>query len=500
MELKISGIYSEPVSVALRKNDGSLSQEVEKRVAAMDNGDARIIEALRLRWCENHHVEQPLTRTVISTHAVIAHRGAAYDAPESTAASYLLARDLGVDYLELDLQRTEDGKLVAFHDDDLRRTTNIAEVFPKRARDPINTFKLSELQQLDAGTWFNRKYPGRARPSFAGLPILTLDEVIGIAEGGTNRPGLYIETKRPELFPHIEEDLKRKLQEHRWIAYDLRLMSPLESEGGIPTAGNNLIVVAAVKNVLHFRIFGGDGKMAVDTDEATLKPQAVPIEGLRKQLASLWPPHKLTDEESARVISAITSIVGHPLGDASPAFTGSGGGWIRVGETSARVVMQSYEISSLKLLHSLMPQVPKILLLWLGDPYMKPRWPESYEGGPGGDIASFYARQEVKCVSEFDRWLKAASELGAVGVGAPARLIRGGEESYMDLVETWMNHRAHKKGLLVHAYTVDEREDFAALCDRGVDGFFTNRPEELLNHYGRRPKDSKAEIFKRYNY
>ena len=51
--------------------------------------------------------------------AVIAHRGASFDAPESTAAAYTLARDLGADYLEMDLQRSQDGELIALHDNSL---------------------------------------------------------------------------------------------------------------------------------------------------------------------------------------------------------------------------------------------------------------------------------------------------------------------------------------------------------------------------------------------
>ena len=51
--------------------------------------------------------------------AVIAHRGASYYAPEETEPAYLLARDLGATYLELDLQRTKEGVLIAFHDDTL---------------------------------------------------------------------------------------------------------------------------------------------------------------------------------------------------------------------------------------------------------------------------------------------------------------------------------------------------------------------------------------------
>ena len=75
---------------------------------------------------------------------------------------------------------------------------------------------------------------------------------------------------------------------------DLRLMSSVNNVSGIPTAGKNLIIVAAVNNVLHFRIFDGDGKMVVDTDEKRLTEQARQIEDLKKQLESLWPPHELT--------------------------------------------------------------------------------------------------------------------------------------------------------------------------------------------------------------
>ncbi|HDS1734061.1 glycerophosphodiester phosphodiesterase family protein [Pseudomonas sp. BP8] len=150
--------------------------------------------------------------------AVIAHRGASHDAPESTRPAYLLARELGADYLELDLQRTRDGVLVVVHDDVLARTSNVAERFPERAGSPVSAFTLAELKSLDAGSWFNRAYPERARASFKGLPILTLDEVIDIAEGNPERrPGLYIETKMPGQFPGIERDLAARLSARGWL-------------------------------------------------------------------------------------------------------------------------------------------------------------------------------------------------------------------------------------------------------------------------------------------
>ncbi|ALE89325.1 glycerophosphodiester phosphodiesterase [Pseudomonas versuta] len=150
--------------------------------------------------------------------AVIAHRGASFDAPESTAASYKLARDLGADYLEMDLQRSKDGVLFALHDNGLLRTTDVAKKFPERKDSPASAFTLAELKTLDAGSWFNQAYPQRARPSFVGLPILTLDEIIDIAQGNPqHKPGLYIETKEPKQFPGIERDLKNKLTERGWL-------------------------------------------------------------------------------------------------------------------------------------------------------------------------------------------------------------------------------------------------------------------------------------------
>jgi glycerophosphoryl diester phosphodiesterase len=135
--------------------------------------------------------------------AVIAHRGASYDAPESTAAAYKVARDLGADYLEMDLQRT----------------TDVATKFPERKDAPANEFTWKELQTLDAGSWFNAAYPDRARPGFVGLKILSLDDIIKIAEGNPqHKPGLYIETKEPKQFPGIEADLKNKLLDKGWLS------------------------------------------------------------------------------------------------------------------------------------------------------------------------------------------------------------------------------------------------------------------------------------------
>ena len=148
---------------------------------------------------------------------VIGHRGSEYWAPENTVAAFALARELGADYLETDVQRTKDGKLIVFHDDDFARNTNCAEVFPGREKDPIGTFTYAEMMKLDVGTWYNKKNPTRARESFKGTKIPTFDQYISSAEGSVNQPGLLIELKKPSAYPGIEKEIIAALTKRGWI-------------------------------------------------------------------------------------------------------------------------------------------------------------------------------------------------------------------------------------------------------------------------------------------
>ena len=136
-------------------------------------------------------------------------------------------------------------------------------------------------------------------------------DVIAKAEAKSAAGG---EEEAPRL-QCIHDELTETLR--KLGGFDLRLMSSLNDVSGIPTEGKNLIIVAAVNNVLRFRICAGDGKVVVDTDEKSLTEQARQIEDLREQLKSLWPPHELTWSDKDRIITAVTSIVGHTPGGAS---------------------------------------------------------------------------------------------------------------------------------------------------------------------------------------
>lgn len=144
----------------------------------------------------------------------IAHRGASAYAPENTIPAFTLGADQGAVFVEIDLQRTKDGQLVALHDLTLDRTTDVATVFPDRARPApddeervphwwLEDFTLDELRRLDAGSWFD--------PAFAGTRIPTFDEIIEALRG---RAGIFIELKAPERYPGIEGEMMAVLERH----------------------------------------------------------------------------------------------------------------------------------------------------------------------------------------------------------------------------------------------------------------------------------------------
>ena len=73
--------------------------------------------------------ELAAVRDYVPLYAVIAHRGSTYWAPEETESAWRWAREMSADYLESDLQCSKDGVIIANHDDNLKRTTNIEAVF-----------------------------------------------------------------------------------------------------------------------------------------------------------------------------------------------------------------------------------------------------------------------------------------------------------------------------------------------------------------------------------
>ncbi|MFJ9341204.1 glycerophosphodiester phosphodiesterase [Streptomyces sp. NPDC101733] len=138
---------------------------------------------------------------------VYAHRGASAYAPENTLEAIDLAMWLGIDWVENDVQRTKDGELVVIHDDTLARTTDVEQVFPDRKPWRVKDFTAAEIARLDAGSWY--------APRFAGARVPTLREYMERVQD--NRQSLLLEIKKPELYPGIEGQTLRLLEDTGWL-------------------------------------------------------------------------------------------------------------------------------------------------------------------------------------------------------------------------------------------------------------------------------------------
>ncbi len=96
------------------------------------------------------------------------HRGGTYgSAPDNSLAALRLAFSEGAAGVEVDTRLTSDGVAVCFHDATVDRTTN--------GSGPVDSFTLTELQALDAGSKYD--------PSFAGEKVPSLTEALLEAKG-----------------------------------------------------------------------------------------------------------------------------------------------------------------------------------------------------------------------------------------------------------------------------------------------------------------------------
>lgn len=93
---------------------------------------------------------------------IYAHRGASKYAPENTMPAFQLALDMNADGIETDVQLTKDGVPILIHDEKLKRTTTGSGY--------VKDYTLEELQQLDAGSWFDA--------TFTGTKLITLEQLL----------------------------------------------------------------------------------------------------------------------------------------------------------------------------------------------------------------------------------------------------------------------------------------------------------------------------------
>lgn len=126
-------------------------------------------------------------QTPVPYSLVIAHRGSSFDAPENTHAAFERAITDGADGIELDVRLARDGVPVCIHDAMLNRTA----LRSGRISQTLST----ELAEMDAGTWFNRRFPKRADTSYSSARVPTLAEALGCCRAAKRKLSIYIEMK-----------------------------------------------------------------------------------------------------------------------------------------------------------------------------------------------------------------------------------------------------------------------------------------------------------------
>lgn len=132
---------------------------------------------------------------------VAVHRAANEFAPENTLAAMQIALDLEVDFIEMDVRQTKDGKSVILHDGNLNRTTN--------GKGPLKDLNFDEARLLSAGLWFD--------PFYAAEKIPTLEESCALLadhnEKSRHKTYFYVDCKDINVKVLIDNLIKYHLLE-----------------------------------------------------------------------------------------------------------------------------------------------------------------------------------------------------------------------------------------------------------------------------------------------
>ncbi|MBQ2247433.1 MAG: glycerophosphodiester phosphodiesterase [Tidjanibacter sp.] len=387
-------------------------------------------------------------RDYVPDMAVIAHRGSVYWVPEETEAAWRWAREMGADYLEADLQCSKDGVILANHDDNLRRTTNIENVFGetvpesrlefymspvgggmsleaaqeqmKKDRASFNPYYTNqyfyhELAQLDAGTWFNEEsMPEQARENFSKIQqyVSPLEDLIKYAEGYKLDRDVFGERKF-EI-----KGVWDPANPHTCLTYEFKYVKDDVDAGHRPGI------------YLEFK-------------ESWLNPSNFE-EMVYNELKRLgW------------------NIIEEPEPENTPFWVD---GKVNVGNTNGKVILQTFSFESLR------------------------RTAEKYEGKIP---MCFLLWHDQITPAQYAGYINMGLEFKAHIIGPS---IAGAPNNYFEMNSPWMHGMIRRAGMLNHPYSFDTLEqmnvyfgayhygdsDFEAPY---MDGAFTNRTEITLQYF-----------------
>ncbi len=103
---------------------------------------------------------------------VMAHRGYGYGVPENSISSIKKSIKEKIDYVEIDVQKTKDGKYILNHD---KNFTRVAFGKPKEASERVGNLTYSQIRTFDIGSNFGPKYAGEKVP--------TIEDILDLCKG-----------------------------------------------------------------------------------------------------------------------------------------------------------------------------------------------------------------------------------------------------------------------------------------------------------------------------
>ena len=416
--------------------------------------------------------EMQKVRDYVPPMAVMAHRGSTFWAPEETESAWRWAREMGADYLESDLQCSKDGVVLANHDDNLKRTTNIENLYgedvprdrkefymsPKgggmteeeadaqmaKDRASFNPFYTNqyfyfELARLDAGTWFNQTSIEQAREGFSTQHqyVSSLEDQIRFAEGKI--------LKRDENGERVYtiEGTWDPANPHTCLKYHFEYEADPEDTGNRPG-------------------------IYIEFKESWLNPSNFE-EMVYNELDRLgWNIITKSEADNAWYKD----------------------GKVNVGNTNGKVILQTFSFESLRRsAEKFEGKIPMCFLLWHDN-----ITPTQYAG---------YINMGLEFLAHI---------IGPSIAGAP--------NNYFEMNAPWMHDMIRRSGMLNHPYSFDTMEQMNVYWgsyhyDSGhfkapyMDGAFTNRTEltlQFLNDRNARHKDAPkfvpdpVETLKRLGY
>ena len=436
-------------------------------VAAQDNNNERVDVDV-----QTISKEMAAVRDYVPLYAVIAHRGSTYWAPEETESAWRWAREMGADYLESNLQCSKDGVIIANHDESLKRTTNIEEVFgstipatrmqfyeslgfshedalEQYQRDEVSfkpyymqSYYYAELLMLDAGAWYDKKFAASRNGYFSN----------GSLHYST---GQYMSALRDQIAYANGRMLLRKSDGERKLPYSIK---PEYQGKTLYEIWQAIAARGAYKDVyMDFLDYDFTDAYVTDPQDTGHRP------GIYLEFKN---PELNPENMGQRVYDILDregwNIITKPATEKAFYVNGK----VSVGRTNGKVVLQTFSNDALCRAHAIFQgRVPMCYLLWIND------------SPQPGDF-------ELTSPEGFAQAIKYAQDHG-VHIMGPS--IAGEPNNYKELNAPWQAHLTRRSGMYNHPYSFDtlsQMKTYVETAAGGIaaDGCFTNRSEISLQY------------------